>query len=353
MATLTEISVATRKYIIWLAVVFVGYLIIKSLIGFGIAYWKKTHPKPLPLPNVLFGKLPSPIFTNIATTSSGLKFTLESIEGRPPETTTAGKVYTMPKKLPTLLSSQRAKALAAKLGFTDEPIVSNMTFYHFTDPKDKLRTLDLDSTTMNFKLRYDYRKSPQIFTHGQQLGKDAVEKEVKDFIQSNSLFDASILNGVIMSDSLMYDPAAQVYFPAGNKSQIQVIRVNFFRGDLDGMKVLPPGFHQSYNYALYVPPLSFNWKILELYYTFWPIAFDDYATYPLRSSATAWQDLIDGYGVIVTMGKNSPDKIVIRNIYLAYYDSEEPQQYMQPIFVFEGDNDFIAYVPAIDSQWLE
>ena len=80
---------------------------------------------------------------------------------------------------------------------------------------------------------------------------------------------------------------------------------------------------------------------------------NDFATYPLKSGAVAWQDLLDGYALIVNVGRNSPDKIVIRKIYLAYYDSEEPQLYLQPIFVFEGDNDFVAYLPAIDSNYLK
>jgi hypothetical protein len=102
-----------------------------------------------------------------------------------------------------------------------------------------------------------------------------------------------------------------------------------------------------------MPSLTINPKILEMQYVFWPIAFDDFATYPLRSGAIAWQDLQDGYASIILNGNNKDDTIKIRQIYLAYYDSEEPQNYLQPIFVFEGDNNFVAYLPAITEDWLE
>ncbi len=45
--------------------------------------------------------------------------------------------------------------------------------------------------------------------------------------------------------------------------------------------------------------------------------------------------------------------VVVRNVYLAYYDSFEPQTYMQPVFVFEGDDNFQALVPAVSQEWIE
>jgi len=38
-------------------------------------------------------------------------------------------------------------------------------------------------------------------------------------------------------------------------------------------------------------------------------------------------------------------------VYLAYYDAGVPTDYYQPIIVFEGDQDFLAYVPAIASEY--
>ncbi|NMB56402.1 hypothetical protein GYA19_00515, partial [Candidatus Beckwithbacteria bacterium] len=51
------------------------------------------------------------------------------------------------------------------------------------------------------------------------------------------------------------------------------------------------------------------------------------------------------------------DKIMIRNISLAYFDSKLPQKYLQPIYVFEGDDnsnrEFIAYIPALQNNIYE
>ncbi len=353
MGSLTEISIVTRKSVIFITLTLIVLVLIRLLIQLGINYWKATHPIPAPPPNVLFGKIPSPNFPQSATVSSSLKFTLENIEGKPPETTSAGKVYAMIKKAPTILSSQRAKAFANKLGFKNEPEVLSSTYYKFINDRDELQTLEVDIVTMNFKLKYDYTKNPQIFYQGNIRSKNQAINDVKAYISSKGLFDSLILNGKITADLLKFDMTTKTFSVASSLSNTDAVRVNFVRNDLDGLKVLPPKFDKSFTYVLYTASFSDNWKYPEIIYTYWPIDYSNFATYPLRSSTTAWQNLVDGQATIIEMGGNNSNNIIIRNIYLAYYDSEEFQPYLQPIFVFEGDNNFVAYLPAVDSQWLD
>jgi len=60
-----------------------------------------------------------------------------------------------------------------------------------------------------------------------------------------------------------------------------------------------------------------------------------------------------GKGYIANLGESQSGNIVIRNVSLAYYDADQPQNFLQPIYVFEGDNNFIGFVPAVSSQWME
>ena len=122
---------------------------------------------------------------------------------------------------------------------------------------------------------------------------------------------------------------------------------------METLKILPPKFNLSYISVLYAPSPGISSPIIEISYTFWPIAFDDFGTYPLISGTSAWEELVKGNAAIISMGNNTSGNIVIRNIYMAYYDSEDPQLFLQPIFVFEGDNNFVAYLPAIIPDWLE
>jgi len=344
-------SIGFRKFALYLLYAFIGYLILKVLISFGVQYWQMTHQPPLPPPNMKFNKLPKPVFSKDATQSAGLTFTLQTIEGKPPEATDAGRVYAMPKKMPTLLSPDRALKFASKLDFTKEPNTVSSTMYYFTDPRDDKRTLSLDIVNMNFQFKYNYQKTPEIFTEGQINTKEQPVEDVANYIRSNGLFDESISKGKITTELLTYEPSGNTFREASSLSAANTVRVNFFRQDLDGWSILPPEFSRSYIYAFYTPAKK-N-KVIELSYTFWPIAFDDFGTYPLISAASAWEELTKGSATVVNLRGNSSDNIVIRNIYLAYYDSENPQMYLQPIFVFEGDNNFVAYLPAITSDWLE
>lgn len=355
MSQLTEISIVTKKVAFWFVIAIVIYVILKFSFDAFVIYWKNAHPIPLTAPDVRFGKIASPVFTQISTSSSGLKFKLENVEGLPiKDATPAGRVYSMPKKLPTLVDIQRTRDFAAKLGFTDPEIPLTSTYFSFVDPKDKFRTLEIDTTSGNFKLKYDYKSNPAVFTGDTVEDKDQAVKQVKDYISLNSLFDDSLLKGKITPNLLYYDTNTQTASSASSLSETNFMKINFFRNDLDNKKILPPSFSESHNFVLYTPSQMIDKRFLEINYTFWPIYFEDFGTYPLRSSEQAWQDLTEGYALIINLGNNNPsDLIVIRNIYFAYYDSEEPQNFLQPIYVFEGDNDFVAYLPAIGVDWLQ
>lgn len=355
MSQLTEISVITKKVALWCLLGFIGFIILKFSFEAFVIYWKRTHPIGLYPPQMEFGKLPSPKFTHVVTSTSGLQFKLQNVEGLPiKDATPSGRVYSMPKKLPSIMAAQRARGFAAKLYFDTNEEVLSSTYYRFTSLEDKFKTLEIDINNMNFKLLYDYQKNPQVFSTDIFQNKDAVIKEVKNFIQYNNLYDASLLNDKVTTTNLFYDPETKTVSVASSLSNANMMRINFYRTDLDKKRIVQSVFNESYNYALYTPSTNQKNRILQLVYTFWPIALDDMGTYPLRSSETAWKDFTDGYATITNMGNNNPqDQITIRNVYLAYYDSEEPQDYLQLIYVFEGDNDFVAYLPAISNDWLE
>ena len=46
-------------------------------------------------------------------------------------------------------------------------------------------------------------------------------------------------------------------------------------------------------------------------------------------------------------------QISVKKMYLAYFDPAIQQDYLQPMFVFLGDNNFAGYIPALDNQFLK
>ena len=40
-------------------------------------------------------------------------------------------------------------------------------------------------------------------------------------------------------------------------------------------------------------------------------------------------------------------------MFTAYYFSDAYTQYLTPVYVFTGDNGFVAYVPAVSPLWVQ
>ena len=168
-------------------------------------------------------------------------------------------------------------------------------------------------------------------------------------------------NNGLLTDDLATGSAEIVYLkftppnltPAVSLSEADFVRINLFRSDLDGLKVLPPNPKNSMISFLFSGLRTLGKRIIEINYTYYPIETETFATYPLKITQTAWQELQGGSGYIANLGENQDGQITVRNVYLAYFDSDQPQNFLQPIFVFEGDRNFVGYVSAIDSKWTD
>lgn len=88
-------------------------------------------------------------------------------------------------------------------------------------------------------------------------------------------------------------------------------------------------------------------------YRYFPIDQTQVSTYPLKTAKEAYDNLVNGKGYIADLGLNTNGKIIIRKIYLANYDPDTQTDFFQPIVVFEGDNGFVAYVPAVTDAYYQ
>jgi hypothetical protein len=92
-------------------------------------------------------------------------------------------------------------------------------------------------------------------------------------------------------------------------------------------------------------------SVVQLEYHYRPVDYAQVETYPLRTAKSAWQILQSGEGFIADKG--AADEAVVREVDLGYYeDWYNEQEYLQPIYVFTGDNGFVGYVQAVDSRYI-
>jgi len=353
MANLTEISIGVRKTSLFLAFLAVVFIILRFITGFIINYYLALNKPPPAPPDVRFGKLPKPVYPKTGISSSGLNFTLATVEGTPPQASSSAKVYLMPKKSYTFESGEEAKKLAKRFDFEEEQPVVDSVYYYYKSAKDPNLTLFIDSVHLNFQLRYNYTENQSILNLGQIASKEEAIENVQNYLEYTNLIDNSILKGKVTTEPLTYDDRLKKMVTATSLSAAHAVKIHYFRNDLEGMPVLPDEYDKSYNYAIYAKTLGVQLEnVLEISYTFWPIAENEYGTYPLISGEKAYEALVSGKAEVIKKGNNS-NLVNIRKIYLAYYDSSTPQLYLQPIFVFEGDNDFVAYYQAVAPEYTE
>lgn len=351
MATLTQTAKTTRQVLKISAILLVAFIILRISWGVAKDVWKKIHPPPPPPPNVAFGKLPKIKFPENPPTGGQLTYRLETIQGALPKLSNVGKVYFMPQRPPNLLALDRAKQKARQMGFTFQPEKIEETLFRWTTPSTPPTTLEMDINSGNFHLRYQFENDQELLTQKNLPTNEQTASEAKSFLQTNGLLTEDLATGSAEFNYLKY--LSPNLAPAISLSEADFVRVNLFRADQDSLRIYPPNPKESLVSLLFSGNRERGKRIIEVKYTYYPIDRNNLATYPLKPINTAWQELQAGNGFVANLGQNENNQITVRQVYLAYFDSEEPQTFLQPIYVFQGDRDFYGFVPAIDSQWTE
>lgn len=350
MATLSETSYYARKGIKYGAITIVLLLVGKFAYGTFITYWKTAHPPPTPPPEVKFGKIPKIKFPISESSLPAFSYRLQTIEGIPPNLQDRANVYFMPQPGPNLLALDRAKERARKIGFTEEPIRLSATLYRWEGKTDPPTNLELDIISGNFKLSYPYLQDESLRINGGPSRQQAIST-AKNFLSPFESLPNDLADERTNTQPLKF--SGEKLVPAIAIADTQIIRANFYRASLDELPVFPPSPKLSLITFLISNSTDPRKKIAEINYAYNQIERETFSSYPLKSSAQAWQELQAGQGYIANLGRNDNGEITIRRIYLAYYESAQPQKFLQPIFVFEGDNDFYAYAAAIDPIMTE
>lgn len=348
--SLTDTAFYTRRAINWAILGVIAYILLRIFWSIFITLFLIVFPPKAPPPNHAFGKLPSIKFPATATASGKLTFQLQTIEGDVPRASVSANVYFMPKTAPNLLALNGAQDFAGRLQFDPTPIQESKNIYRFNDPEFPLRRLRYDIVSGNFILRYSFEQDPSIFVEKNLAPSETIKQEAENLLQQYDL----------TKDDLTTDGTKVTFWkltgtqlaPTSSLSQADAVRVDFFRAPIGDMKIFTPNPDEAPVAIIFSGSANAKKHILQLAYTYWPIDLSTAATYGLITSAQAWQELQSGQGYIARK-PTSGNVAVVRNIYLGYYDSYDPQTYLQPIFVFEGDNGFLGYVPAVAPPWTE
>jgi hypothetical protein len=349
MASLTEISLISRKVIRYSIYAIILIVIARYTISFGTVIYHKIFPPPPPKPTVAFGKLPVLPFPEKPV--SDLNFTLELPDGSLPVFTDQIEVYVMPQSQPNIKALDNSKLIASKLDFdpNGKPLVESIPNVYVFPKKGYPSSLTMNIITGLFSVSYNINEDASILLDTPPGPEEAV-KLAQGFISSANLFTDDLSNGTSTYEFLKIE--AGNFIPAISLSDADIIKVNFFRklyGKDGNIPPVTPKMPEA-NVWFYLAG-GRGKQIIAGEYHYLPINHDENSTYPLKTSESAWEELKEGKGFIANEGNNPDGNIVIRRVYLGYYDAGQYSEYYQPVVVFEGDNQFYAYVPAVTDEF--
>ena len=373
---LVQVSALTKRILailVMLVSLYVFILIIKRPI---VTTWLVIFP-PKNLPTVAFGLLPPLEFTRTQTLTSAPQYVLNTKTGALPENLpTQMKIYQYIQPEFSYSAGEKAQKDALILGFTDDMITSALS-----DPVSVWQDVSfggrlvIDSKTGIMETATPMGGKGTLYPAG-KLTRTLALETAKD-----------ILNTLERSDDILYtsqvDGFQDVVFgkfgsggliKADSTLEAQVAKVNFFR-NVEGVPILGPDPSQAMIQVVLREPGSkdlfpqLSFPMMKVYN--WKVDPNSSATYPLIPVSTAWDEVSQNGGIIsgVVPGGSNPftdnptvrvDQILINEIYLAYFDNSLPQQFLQPVYVFEGNytaqsggsGSIFIYYPAVSGEYV-
>lgn len=345
MTSLTQVAITTRK-IVRYGLFFIIFLIIgKMSLDLGLRIYRYYFPAPPPPPTVTFGKLPKISFPQKDRPKIN-QLNVETATGSLPKLPTQAKVFFMPKVSSTLLSLDATRQKAKQLGFTGDEEKVSETVYRFKHPEAETR-IEMNIVNGNFSISSDLTNDESILSLRAQAPELAAA-QVRNFLSKAGLLNED-LTGDIQYEFLRVED--QKLVRAISLSEANFVKISLHRKTFDELPSLTGNTEEGNIWFIVSSTKERDRQIIAGQYNYFPVDEEKNATYPIKTAEEALNELVSEGGYIANIGNNPEGKIVVRKVYLAYFDPGSASDFYEPIITFEGDNGFIAYVPAVTPDY--
>lgn len=346
--TLTELSYYLRKalplVIIFTLLLFIFYYSIKL-----IFLLSQKPTKPTVYLNPIFDKIDPPQIKE-ASLSAGLQFVLDTIEGKPITATETAKIFFIPQPQSRLIYRNRILLMAKQFGFD-----TDITKYKLENDEavfsDGKRSLRINIKNYNFKYEYDFSSEEQIFFQKNLPSQNEIQNQAIDFLKKLDRYPEQLARGETKIHYFVYTAENNFITPTTKKDEANLVEINFFPQAVDDFLVVYETFVSSPNHII-ATFYKGKIKVLKARITYFEKNKDQFGIYPLKTGDQAYEELTSGKGLIISnLAKDN--KIVLTKMFLAYFEPSFYQPYFQPVYVFVGKDDFVAYIPAVRNDYLK
>lgn len=345
--TLTELSYYSRRMLPLFIIFSIVFFIFVYAIKLMFIYLDLAKPH-IVYTNPVFGPISQPMIKD-ASASAGYAFTLDTIEGQPITSSEAAKVYFLPQSSARFGYTQKIYPIAKLFGFDIELIKHNLAdkIATFVDGKRKLA---IDITNYNFRYEYAFNKNPKLFEQSAIPSRNEIENKTIDFLKTVGRYPEELAKGKTNIVYLQYNTDQENMTPVQRSVDANAVEIDFYRPDIDTFSTVSPSYFNSQNFMV----LAFQENemvILRAQIAFFEKSEEQIGVYPLKTGDVAWEELKTGKGIVVSPGKTNRE-VSIKKMFTAYFDSDTYQQYLQPVYVFLGSDNFVGYVPAVVNKYL-
>lgn len=334
-----------RQAILFGAIALVVLIVGRSVLSFVVTTYTRLNPPPPPPPTLGFGLLPKPVFPVQETDSRPSTIELGTIGNRFPSYPNQIRVYLMRSAQPNLLALDRSKEVAATFGFVFPPEKISQEVYRWRRSAPLPATLEMDIVHQTIDLEVDWASSVTL------LDKRLIPNEQQATLEMRTIMrGANILQDDIATATprLTYLKAlAGQLKPVESISQADFVQVDVNRVDLNGEETVTAYPNKGVIRIIFSGSREKDERILLFESDYAEVDWLTAETYPLLSPQLAFQALQAGEGYIIQAPQDGSDTAIVRGVRLAYYEPITPQEYFQPVYVFDGDAGFRAIVPAL------
>lgn len=346
--TLTEASYYSRKFAPFVIFAFVVLMIFFYSIKLVFLLASLNKPKEVYI-NTIFKEIKPPVTKLDATTSAGFSFILDTIDGSPISATETAQVFLLPQAKFQFDYLPKVYVMAKSLGF-DTEVVKHKLVNNEAVFDDGIRHLAIDIKTYNFRYNYDFKKDTDLIENVITPNQEDAENQAINFLRSVDKYPNEFSKGKTNPIYMRYDKVSSSAAVVDDIQTANMIEIDFYRPDIGQYPVVSSSYFNSQNYVVLMATQE-TMRVVSAQMKFYEMSDTQIGVYPLITGQAAYDELLQGKATLISSGTGKKD-ITIKKMFLGYFDPDIYQDYLQPIYIFLGDDNFVAYVPAVSRQYL-
>lgn len=343
MTSLADTALFSKKFLIWLGMGIGGVFLIFIFWTIG-KYIKNAVSPAKPLPAlVAFGKIPKEDLSEGIKSKSGITYLIETVSGDLPQLSANAKVFEIDQKESSFGALENVKQIVTSMGFSGQPeLLEDNNVVFKLNNQDQNKTLKINIISQNLDFETGFVNDREII-NGKPNTIEAAINSASEFFGRFNFDTDEFPKEKAETKLLRIDGIILTGVPAFSSANL--VEVVFRRVDVDKIPVIYPRESIAPAKALVSGKGIAKAEINKN-----DVNYFKFSTYPLKGAKSAFEELRAGKGFFNK--EFSETQFTIRDVFLAYLETQTAQKYLQPIYVFKSDNGLVAYVDAVDGKWI-